>query len=154
MSESESADGEEPQAVVVDNGSGMTKAGFAGDEAPKAVFSSVWTEQKLLDEYAFSIDNFMKYSVVEIAGCRSTFRWRRIPICGSYRITLDWPQNTYATRCTIHQRIHSNVESILFRWRWSQSSSKKSWFRSSISDRSRTRNVVGRYGEDLAPHIL
>lgn len=41
MSESESADGEEPQALVVDNGSGMTKAGFAGDEAPKAVFSSV-----------------------------------------------------------------------------------------------------------------
>ena len=28
-------------ALVVDNGSGMCKAGFAGDEAPRAVFPSV-----------------------------------------------------------------------------------------------------------------
>ena len=28
-------------AVVVDNGSGMVKAGFAGDDAPKAVFPSL-----------------------------------------------------------------------------------------------------------------
>jgi actin-related protein len=30
-----------PQAVVVDNGSGMCKAGFAGDDAPRAVFPSI-----------------------------------------------------------------------------------------------------------------
>jgi actin len=29
------------QALVVDNGSGMCKAGFAGDDAPRAVFSSI-----------------------------------------------------------------------------------------------------------------
>ena len=29
------------QALVLDNGSGMCKAGFAGDEAPHAVFSSI-----------------------------------------------------------------------------------------------------------------
>lgn len=32
---------EEIQAVVVDNGSGMVKAGFAGDDAPRAVFQSL-----------------------------------------------------------------------------------------------------------------
>ena len=29
------------QTVIVDNGSGMMKAGFAGDEAPCAVFPSI-----------------------------------------------------------------------------------------------------------------
>lgn len=29
------------QALVVDNGSGMCKAGFAGDDAPRAVFPSI-----------------------------------------------------------------------------------------------------------------
>jgi actin len=28
-------------AVVMDNGSGMCKAGFAGDDAPRAVFPSI-----------------------------------------------------------------------------------------------------------------
>jgi actin-related protein len=30
-----------PTAIVVDNGSGMCKAGFAGDDAPRAVFPSI-----------------------------------------------------------------------------------------------------------------
>ncbi|KAI8929006.1 actin related protein 1 [Entophlyctis helioformis] len=33
--------GEEPAALVIDNGSGMCKAGFAGDDAPRAVFPSI-----------------------------------------------------------------------------------------------------------------
>jgi actin len=32
---------EEAQALVIDNGSGMVKAGFAGDDAPRAVFPSI-----------------------------------------------------------------------------------------------------------------
>jgi actin beta/gamma 1 len=32
---------EEVQALVVDNGSGMVKSGFAGDDAPRAVFPSI-----------------------------------------------------------------------------------------------------------------
>jgi actin len=36
-----SADEEESNALVVDNGSGMVKAGFAGDDAPRAVFPSI-----------------------------------------------------------------------------------------------------------------
>jgi len=38
MSDDES---EEVQALVCDNGSGMVKAGFAGDDAPRAVFPSI-----------------------------------------------------------------------------------------------------------------
>jgi actin-related protein len=33
--------GEEQAALVIDNGSGMVKAGFAGDDAPRAVFPSI-----------------------------------------------------------------------------------------------------------------
>jgi actin-related protein len=32
---------EESTAVVIDNGSGMVKAGFAGDDAPRALFPSI-----------------------------------------------------------------------------------------------------------------
>ncbi len=32
---------EEAQALVVDNGSGMVKAGYAGDDAPRVVFPSI-----------------------------------------------------------------------------------------------------------------
>lgn len=32
---------DEIAALVVDNGSGMCKAGFAGDDAPRAVFPSI-----------------------------------------------------------------------------------------------------------------
>ena len=32
---------EDVQSLVVDNGSGMMKAGFAGDDAPRAVFSTI-----------------------------------------------------------------------------------------------------------------
>jgi len=32
---------EDAAALVVDNGSGMCKAGFAGDDAPRAVFPSI-----------------------------------------------------------------------------------------------------------------
>ena len=32
---------EEPQALIIDNGSYMTKAGFGGDEAPRTVFPTI-----------------------------------------------------------------------------------------------------------------
>jgi len=37
----ENPEEDEPTALVVDNGSGMVKAGFAGDDAPRAVFPSI-----------------------------------------------------------------------------------------------------------------
>jgi len=41
MSGSEEVEDEEQAGLVVDNGSGMVKAGFAGDDAPRAVFPSI-----------------------------------------------------------------------------------------------------------------
>merc|ERR1712241_1525306 len=42
MSDSgDDGEGEDTAALVVDNGSGMVKAGFAGDDAPRAVFPSL-----------------------------------------------------------------------------------------------------------------
>jgi len=43
MSDSDSSahDGEASSQLVIDNGSGMVKAGFAGDDAPRAVFPSL-----------------------------------------------------------------------------------------------------------------
>ncbi len=38
---------EEVTAVVVDNGSGMCKAGFAGDDAPRSVFPTVVGRPKM-----------------------------------------------------------------------------------------------------------
>ena len=38
---------EEVAALVVDNGSGMCKAGFAGDDAPQAVFPSIVGRPKM-----------------------------------------------------------------------------------------------------------
>jgi len=38
---SDDEESEEVQALVCDNGSGMVKAGFAGDDAPRAVFPSI-----------------------------------------------------------------------------------------------------------------
>jgi len=38
---SQSVDNPEVQAIVIDNGSGMCKAGIAGDDAPRAVFPSI-----------------------------------------------------------------------------------------------------------------
>ncbi|AQK91605.1 hypothetical protein ZEAMMB73_Zm00001d009276 [Zea mays] len=35
------ADAEDIQPLVCDNGTGMVKAGFAGDDAPRAVFPSI-----------------------------------------------------------------------------------------------------------------
>ena len=32
---------DEAQTVIIDNGSGMVKAGFAGEEAPRAVFPAI-----------------------------------------------------------------------------------------------------------------
>jgi len=40
-------DDEESAALVVDNGSGMCKAGFAGDDAPRAVFPSIVGRPKM-----------------------------------------------------------------------------------------------------------
>lgn len=44
-------------ALVVDNGSGMVKAGFAGDDAPRAVFPSVVGRPKFQVRHECSVFN-------------------------------------------------------------------------------------------------
>ena len=46
----------EEKAIVIDNGSGMMKAGFAGDDAPRAVFPSIVGTSNL--KYPNLIPNF------------------------------------------------------------------------------------------------
>jgi len=41
MSSTDTEHEEESQSLVIDNGSGMVKAGFSGDDAPRAVFPSI-----------------------------------------------------------------------------------------------------------------
>ncbi|KAM9966887.1 hypothetical protein ACTFIR_007122 [Dictyostelium discoideum] len=40
---------EDVQALVIDNGSGISKAGFAGDDAPRAIFPSIVGRQRYRD---------------------------------------------------------------------------------------------------------
>lgn len=41
VTEANMCDDDETTALVCDNGSGLVKAGFAGDDAPRAVFPSI-----------------------------------------------------------------------------------------------------------------
>lgn len=61
---------EEIAALVVDNGSGMCKAGFAGDDAPRAVFPSivgrprhqVYIDINLISQHCLNIRIFFELS--------------------------------------------------------------------------------------------
>ena len=54
---------QEVAALVVDNGSGMCKAGFAGDDAPRAVFPSIVGRPKM--------PGIMVGVLAGVWGCRS-----------------------------------------------------------------------------------
>ena len=45
-------------ALVVDNGSGMCKAGFAGDDAPRAVFPSIVGRPRHQVSYFFHFEDW------------------------------------------------------------------------------------------------
>jgi actin len=49
--------GDEVQTLVIDNGSGMCKAGFAGDEAPRSVFPSIVGRPKYVQAVAGGQNN-------------------------------------------------------------------------------------------------
>lgn len=50
-------------ALVIDNGSGMCKAGFAGDDAPRAVFPSIVGRPRyqVSQKYRYLIDKLHKF---------------------------------------------------------------------------------------------
>ena len=56
---------EDVAALVVDNGSGMCKAGFAGDDAPRAVFPSIVGRPR----HQVIFNGFSTYVVVACAFC-------------------------------------------------------------------------------------
>jgi len=52
---------EEIPAVVIDNGSGMCKAGFAGDDAPRAVFPALTGRPRYdVSDIVFTLVNFFR----------------------------------------------------------------------------------------------
>ncbi len=61
---------EEVAALVVDNGSGMCKAGFAGDDAPRAVFPSIVGrprhQVRLKDRLNYKKDTTSSYVLTDI----------------------------------------------------------------------------------------
>ena len=61
---------EDVAALVVDNGSGMCKAGFAGDDAPRAVFPSIVGRPRhqviiILYEYLYQIDGNKRLQITK-----------------------------------------------------------------------------------------
>ena len=57
---------EDVAALVVDNGSGMCKAGFAGDDAPRAVFPSIVGRPRHQVRYWTTPIYKLKYYLVNI----------------------------------------------------------------------------------------
>lgn len=55
---------DEVAALVVDNGSGMCKAGFAGDDAPRAVFPSIVGRPRHQVIHLFQISSII-WSLIE-----------------------------------------------------------------------------------------
>lgn len=53
---------EDIAALVVDNGSGMCKAGFAGDDAPRAVFPSIVGRPRHQVSAFFDMNQFLVFS--------------------------------------------------------------------------------------------
>ena len=51
-------------ALVVDNGSGMCKAGFAGDDAPRAVFPSIVGRPRHQVSFLLSLFYFIYHNSV------------------------------------------------------------------------------------------
>ena len=51
---------EDVAALVIDNGSGLCKAGFAGDDAPRAVFPSIVGHPKYQASLSYLVGLILK----------------------------------------------------------------------------------------------
>jgi actin-related protein len=72
---------QEVAALVVDNGSGMCKAGFAGDDAPRAVFPSIGS-------FFFSrFSNFLKKH-------QHTQILKQLDVQDTRELWLEWDKRT------------------------------------------------------------
>jgi hypothetical protein len=68
---------DEVAALVVDNGSGMCKAGFAGDDAPRAVFPSIVGRPR------HQVHTYI------------LFKWT-LPLISGFPLVLGWRGEAYA----------------------------------------------------------
>jgi len=54
---------DEVAALVIDNGSGMCKAGFAGDDAPRAVFPSIVGRPRHQVHFVSLLDFYLQFEL-------------------------------------------------------------------------------------------
>ena len=99
---SDNEDGELVPALVIDNGSGMMKAGFSGDDAPRAVFPAIVGEPRF-DSTMAGADNKDLYVGDEAQAKRGILRLR-YPI--EHGVVTSWDDmekiwhHTYASRAS------------------------------------------------------
>ena len=76
------------QPLVIDNGSGFVKAGFAGEDAPRVVFPSIVGRPKKVDETAGDTPLLKDYYVGEEAKNKRRLLRLKRPIENGY--ITDW----------------------------------------------------------------
>ena len=84
------------QPIVIDNGSGMIKAGFAGETKPKVVFPNIVGRPKFSRAMAGALEGDMfigesaRESVSTSKSTRTAQARRRKPIAASWRSPIQW----------------------------------------------------------------
>ena len=174
------ADDGEVSALVCDNGSGMVKSGFAGDDAPRAVFPSIVGRPR--------------HQGVMVRACPGHAGCLRLCCLNAHGACRGACQGACAggLACTLHTGfaaqlaysgllvcLTASVESSSFSTQVVQqefSSTSPAWHvggygpegrvrgrrgavqarhpHAQVPDRARHRHKLGRHGEDLAPHLL
>ena len=61
-------------AVIIDNGSGMCKAGFAGDDAPRAVFPALTGRPKYEVSYLLNFRPWVSIKIVGLSVNKNNYR--------------------------------------------------------------------------------
>ena len=81
---------DEVAALVVDNGSGMCKAGFAGDDAPRAVFPSIVGRPRYQVNTNFFFNFYSLYVILSVWPLIGDTMTSRLIIFMEIIITIEW----------------------------------------------------------------